>query len=423
MKCTLKKLSIAVLLPVTLLLLGGWATTASAQAPVCDPALLEPGCLYFPSERYDVISPTITATITYSDIAGLTRSVPIAIRIPISAPIPMPVVIWSHGGAEGHTRPDKSSVEWSETTAEAGYLTISIAHLPRMDTLTDTLTNTLSITRTALCNAIADYVTITATITATSTMTGAGWNLEDSNTCEHFKYLNWDRPHDIRAVLDELERRNAQGDLRGLIDLDHIAVGGHSSGSSGALTVGGALRNYTGTPVDLSDPGSRPVAYLAFSPQQSGSEGFFDTRHDQPIHSWQPITRPVLFGTGDGDSTCNALDEPGSCFGETPYGRRIAFERMAPGDKYLIYFHDSDTFHELFDLNTDNQKCRTDAAQQHKCDEIARTLRSVALAFLDSYLREDASRAAGWDATTSSWRQAALRSGSANEQTTGWLAT
>lgn len=369
MKRILKRVSTLVLLPVTLLLLGLWAISASAQAPVCDPALLEPGCLYFPRDRY-AVSPVMTATITYTDIAGLQRSVPIAVRIPVSAPLPMPVVIWSHGGASGHTRPDRSAVEWSETTAEAGYLTISMAHLARTDTLTGT--------RWALCQAIA------------ATEPDPRWHLDDVTTCQNFKYLNWDRPHDIRAVLDELERRNAHGALQGLIDLDHIAVGGHSSGSSGALTVGGALRNFTGTPVDLSDPDHRPVAFLAFSPQQSGAEGLFDTDHRRPVHSWAPITRPVLFGTGDGDSTCDALVEPGSCFGDTPYGRRIAFERMAPGDKYLIYFHDAGTFHELFDLNTANPKCQADAAQQQKCDEIARTLRSAALAFLDGYLRGDA---------------------------------
>ena len=50
MKRTLKRLSTLVLLSVTLVVLGGWAISASAQAPACDPALLEPGCLYFPSE-------------------------------------------------------------------------------------------------------------------------------------------------------------------------------------------------------------------------------------------------------------------------------------------------------------------------------------------------------------------------------------
>ena len=84
----------------------------------------------FPEQPLCAVSPTITATVTYTDFAGLQRSVPIAIRIPISAPLPMPVVIWSHGGAGGHTSPERSSVEWSETTAEAGYLTISMAHLP-----------------------------------------------------------------------------------------------------------------------------------------------------------------------------------------------------------------------------------------------------------------------------------------------------
>jgi hypothetical protein len=353
---------------------GQITVSPSTGALSCNQDPAQPGCLYSPNTHYTV-SPIITTTITYTDIAGLPRSVPIAIRIPMTAPVPLPVVIWSHGGAEGHINPTKSMVEWSETTAEAGYLTISIAHPTRTFTPTDT--------RTPLCRAIA------ITAPNTPTLPGGQWNLRNQATCAHFKYLNWDRPHDIRAVLDDLERRNRRGPLQGRIDLAHIAVGGHSSGSSGALTVGGALRNFTGTALDLSDPAHRPVAYLAFSPQPPGTEGFFDTGYQQPLHSWQPITRPVLFGTGDGDNTCDGLAEPGSCFGDMPYGRRIAFERVSPGGKYRIYFHDAATFHELFDLNTHNQKCDGASAQQ-KCDEVARTLRSVALAFLDGYLREDA---------------------------------
>ena len=358
------------LLSIMLLLtLGGCALWAAAAAPPCDAGAPAPGCLYQPGNSYTV-SPLITATVTYTDVAGLLRTVPIAIRVPLTAPLPLPVVIWSHGGAEGHTDPATSMREWSETTAAAGYLTVSIAHTPRTDSLAGT--------RWALCQAIA------------ASVPGSRWNLADPLTCQNFKYLNWDRPHDIRAVLDELERRNAHGPLQGLIDLAHIAVGGHSAGSSGALTVGGALRNFTGTPVDLADPAHRPVAFLAFSPQQPGAEGFFDTDHLQPLHSWQPITRPVLFGTGDGDNTCNAGVEPGSCTGETPYGRRLAYDRLAPGDKYRLYFHDTGTFHTLFALETSNPKCLTSAAQQQKCDNVARVLRSTALAFLDGYLRGDA---------------------------------
>jgi predicted dienelactone hydrolase len=362
MNSTLKKLFAPVLLSIVLLVLGGGAVLASTPAPSCnqDPSIQ--GCLYFPSAHY-TIAPLITHTVTYSDIAGAVRSVPIAIRVPVSAPTPLPVVIWSHGGASGHINPANTLSEWSETTAGAGYLTISIAHVPRNKN-----------ERWSLCQAIA-------------TLPGGRWQLDDQQTCEYFKYLNWDRPHDIRAVLDELAPMNAHGKFQGLIDLDHIAVGGHSSGSSGALTVGGALRNFTGSPVDLSDP--RPVAFLALSPQQPGTEGFFDMDYQQPIHSWMPITRPVLIGTGDGDSTCSPTEIPGSCYGETPYGRRIAFERMSPGDKYLIYFHDTDTFHQLFALETQNAKCGT-GVQQQKCDEVAHTLQSVALAFLDGYLRQNA---------------------------------
>jgi hypothetical protein len=39
--------------------------------------------------------------------------------------------------------------------------------------------------------------------------------INDPATCEVFKYLNWDRPHDIRAFLDELQRMNAEAPFRG----------------------------------------------------------------------------------------------------------------------------------------------------------------------------------------------------------------
>jgi hypothetical protein len=170
--------------------------------------------------------------------------------------------------------------------------------------------------------------------------------------------------------------------------MTRIAVGGHSAGAGGALTVGGALRNFTGIPVDLSDALRRPVAFLAFSPQQPGNEGFFDTDFGRSSHSWMRIARPVLIGTGDGDSTCKPGLEPGSCIGDMPYGRRIGFRRMPQGSKYHIYVHDPDAFHGLYALSTD--KCATKGVNQQKCDEIARWLQSTALAFLDAHVRQDA---------------------------------
>lgn len=332
----------------TLALLAGMP--AYAQAPTCNQAQA-PDCLYFPSARYSFT--THEHSISYTDIAGQPRGVRVMVRVPVGAAAPLPVVIWSHGGASGKESPATSMTEWSEVTAIAGYLTVSIAHAGRNPG-----------SRNSLCQAIS---------------------IADIETCEVFKYLNWDRPHDIRAVLDELARMNTSGEFAGQIDMHRIAVGGHSAGAGGAQTIAGAKRIFVGAPVEISDP--RPVAFLAFSPQQPGGEGFFDTRFQKQRHSWTDVHRPVFTATGDGDSTCDPGPTPGSCIGDTPFGRRIGFERMpADGNKYQLYVHDADAFHTLFQLNA--AKCGPLNVDQAKCDEIVRWLSSAALAFLDAYVRQ-----------------------------------
>ena len=325
------------------------APAAFAQAPTCQQAP-GPTCLYFPAASYGFT--LFERSTSYTDAAGDMRDVRFLIRQPMGVAAPMPSVVWSHGGADGKLSPATSMVEWSETTARAGYFTVSIAHTHREQD-----------SRLRLCGAIG--------ITA-----GA--------TCNNFKYLNWDRPHDIRAVLDELERL-AAGEFLGQIDTLRIAVGGHSAGAGGAQTVAGARRIFVGAPVELSDP--RPVAFLAFSPQQPGSEGFFDTRFQKQRHSWTDVHRPVLTATGDGDSTCNPGPEPGSCIGDTPFGRRIGFQRMpADGNKYHLYLHNANTFHTLFELNA--AKCPQLGVDPVLCGEAVRWLSSAGLAFLDGHVRQ-----------------------------------
>jgi len=340
--------------------IAAFADGAAAQAPSCNVSPT-PDCLYFPATEYAIGTepPEVLRETVYKDAGGMLRRVKMALRIPKDAPLPLPVVIWSHGGAEGKVEPDGVLVEWSRATARAGYLTVTIAHPPRARP-----------SRELLCAAEPLLI--------------------DPVSCEQFKHLHWDRPHDIGAVLNELERMSAMDEFRGLMDLAHIAVAGHSSGSSGALSVGGALRKFTGQVLDMSDP--RPVAFLAFSPQGPGSEGFFDTDFKHPEHSWRNIDRPVLVGTGDGDSTCNPLPEPGSCFGDSPFIRRIGYERMPSGGKYQVYLQDPEIFHTLFELRT--SKCSEKGVTQSKCDETARWLTSSALAFLDAHLRGNGSAAA-----------------------------
>ena len=77
-----------------------------------------------------------------------------------------------------------------------------------------------------------------------------------------FKFLSWDRPHDVREVLDRLE---TIAGLDGVVDLSRVAYAGHSAGAGSVMMVAGASRDFAGTLRTLADP--RPIAFLACSPQ------------------------------------------------------------------------------------------------------------------------------------------------------------
>ena len=114
------------------------------------------------------------------------------------------------------------------------------------------------------------------------------------------------------------------------------AVGGRSASAGGAETIGGAKRIFTGAPQD---------------------------------------------------GTCNGGDSPGRCIGDTPYGRRIGFQRMpADANKYQPCLHDADASYTLFELN--GAKCVELLADPLKCAEMVRWLASAGLAFLDGPVRQ-----------------------------------
>jgi dienelactone hydrolase len=317
---------------------------AMAQPAACGPF---PGCLYAPPATYGI--DLATAVVTYTDAAGLERDVPIAIRRPTGKAGPLPVVIWVHGGGEGHSNPVTSMEEWSTATAEAGYLSIAGAHDLREGKSRDQLCMALGIPLTG---------------------------------CVEFQPLDWDRPKDVSAIIDELVKLNAQGPWRGQIDIDRIAVGGHSAGSAATMTVAGARRLRLDQSFLWNLTDRRPIVFLGFSPQGPGDIGFFETDFQQTQTSWDPITRPVLIGTGDGDAHCDGPAR--DLCKETPMLRRIAFDRMRPGDKYMMYIKDSDTFHNIFALNTG--ACAEKNVSQADCMAFASWLKSSALAFLDFYL-------------------------------------
>ena len=63
---------------------------AQAQAPTCNQAQA-PDCLYFPSARYGFA--TYERSMAYRDVANQLRQVKVLIRVPLSAPVPLPMVV------------------------------------------------------------------------------------------------------------------------------------------------------------------------------------------------------------------------------------------------------------------------------------------------------------------------------------------
>lgn len=143
-------------------------------------------CAYAPGVDYRGRTP-VALSLSYDDVSGAERTVEIALHRPEGAPSPAPVVVWSHGGADGIARASAIGNEWARVFTSAGYVFIAIAHIGRDDS-----------SRSALCAAI-------------------GVAAAD---CATFKYLSWDRPHDLSRVLDWLEEPG--GALAGSVDLSRI---------------------------------------------------------------------------------------------------------------------------------------------------------------------------------------------------------
>ena len=179
------------------------AVAAATSHPPCTPGDTSK-CLYRPAQTYDVM-PSFLEDVTYQDVLGETRTVPIAVYRPKNAPRPAPVVVLSHGGADGKTNPTKSMDKWAAVVASAGYTAVAIAHAGRN-----------SQGYTALCDHLKVPETIQCAIK-----------------------INWDRPHDVGAVLDWLARKSTEEPWQGVLDLSRIAHVGHSAGASAGQMLGG----------------------------------------------------------------------------------------------------------------------------------------------------------------------------------------
>jgi hypothetical protein len=298
----------------------------------------------------------ISASFSYRDDTGDLRTVDVFARIPGGVSGPLPVVVWSPA-AGGNGAPEEVMSKWSEVTARAGYLSVSVAHRERE-----------AVDRAALCLA---------------------QGLDEPRECFLFDPVNWDWPNDLRQVITWLERVNEAGpaEIRGRIDIGRIAVAGFADGSSAAMSLAGAKRLLTTSDPDNADEftDSRPVAFVALSPQGPVLEGFFDSDRGREATSWTPIARPVLTLTGAGDNNCRYI-AAGCSEGDTPSRRRIPFELMPAGSKYEAFVDSTNISHDFIGT-LDTAACAASGVPPAQCSNFDEWLQSAVLAFLDAHVR------------------------------------
>ncbi len=265
------------------------------------------------------------------------RPIPYRVYYPEGVDGPLPVVVWSHGGAPGKRDPATSGPVWGRVLAGAGYASVHPAHGP--------LTRA---EREAQCAAIG--------VTA----------------CETFKFNDWQRPHDLTFLLDHLAALDpAAAPWAARLDFARLGVVGHSAGSGATATLAGAVRQWEGATLRHAD--DRPLAFVLLSPQGRGDAGFSDG-------SWDGITRPVLFASGSED-------------GATPEARLDPF-RGVSSDVAVHYWVDHPgAQHTLFELK--EQACLRATRDRAACRALAEPMADAVVGFLDAHVRGDA-RARAW---------------------------
>lgn len=353
---------------------GGRTAMPEDLGPVlgCSPTTLD-ACTYAPATLATPSKKTATHTLSYVDRVGRDRQFTVEIRRPEGTLAAAPVVIWSHGGAGGIVDPSGVGNEIGETFLAAGFVSIFIAHAPRSADSYRALCTDLGLSDAA-CAAPA----CSATTPCAAGECEAGY-------CSAFKYLHWDRPHDLAAVLDWLDdAAGPGGEYAGVIDLGRIVYAGHSAGAGAAEVVAGAARNIGAERVVLLDP--RPIAFLSASNEGPGDDGlteasFAATECLAAFGATAPcLSRPHLFVSGRGDDTGDTIAE----------GRRASFDLVPAGDKYRLWIDDEAARHSTFEHKTD--ACTTWIAQNGgdvaRCSTFIAWQRSAIFAFLDAYVRE-----------------------------------
>jgi hypothetical protein len=339
---TTRRLGALLLLTVALAACGGGssdsapAPTAPAPTPPAPAPAPSAAALYASPQQFSAATPLdgYNVVASYGSGAGAyTRTIPVLVRYPAGTSGKLPLVLWSHGGVKKADGKYNNS-EWADALVGAGYIVVSMSHVPRTDAERALLATEFGL--------------------AASQVNG---EVES----------NIDRPRDAIAVLNALNKIEAAfAELAGKIDYERIGLGGHSRGAYTVRTTACAridLPNQADYSfLDTSKPTNtaltvQPKAYLANSPQGPGRFGFTSG-------SWRDCVKPDLTQSGDGDNT-----------EELAVDRIKPFDLMPAGDKFKMYIADPNTPHETFNLNNPAQPA------------FVSFVRSTGVAFFDAYLK------------------------------------
>ena len=267
----------------------------------------------------------LTAPAVISDLGLRDAEAPDG-KLPVRATVPegkgpFPVVVWSHAGGL-----DKDSYDpLAKALAERGYVVLQPTHR-------DSLTYGTAEQKAAL-------------------MPGEGITTG-----------NWaDRARQVSLVLDRLADLNTtHPDLKGKLDVTHVAVGGHGYGADTAQLVAGVT---TGNGETRSFRHSLPRAFILVSPQGVPVVA---------LDAAKALDRPTLLISGDRD--VNRDRKPASW-------RKRTFETMPAGGKHLLWVTDAMP-------NFGGIAGRRIVAGGPDDEAQVATVAAVTAAFLDGYVRD-----------------------------------
>ena len=166
------------------------------------------------------------------------------------------------------------------------------------------------------------------------------------------------RVADVKFVLDELARRMETDDkLKGRLDLEKIALGGHSFGAHTVLSVAGRVP---------FEPESRIKAAIAMSPSLPTNINAAALLHR--------IKMPMLHMTGTKDDSPIRPELK-------PSDRRVPFDNINAPGQYLVIFNEGN--HMLF---SGHARPLGLSRMEQECQPV---IQELTLKFLDATLRQD----------------------------------